>query len=102
MQKEKQILEEVDKTLSSLDDLPTLQPNPFLFTRLQNKLANEDLRAEKSILGNLRFRTVALVVILILNIMTVVTFFNKDKRDYSKEQLISSLNNDYNSTQDDF
>ena len=102
VEKDKQILEEVDKTLKAFDDLPKLEVNPFLFTRLQAKLKSEAVSKEKPILEKLKLKSIALAVIVILNIVTLVYYFENNKKEYTKDQLIYSLRQDYNSTQNEF
>ena len=98
---EKQILEEVDKTLKAFDNLPELEANPFLYTRLQAKLSSKNISTEKYSLSYYKLKALALSIMLIINIFTAVYLFEDDKRDYSKEQLMYSLRMDYNSTQND-
>ncbi|MCX6138092.1 MAG: hypothetical protein NTV54_11420 [Ignavibacteriales bacterium] len=102
MKEEERILEEVEKTLCALDDLPTIEANPFLFTRIQARLASEDVSRKTSLAGFIELKPIALAVIIVLNIITAVYFFNSRSSEYSKDQLIHSLSAEYNSTQNDF
>jgi len=96
-EKEKYIANEVNKTLKALDDQPNLKPNLFLFTRIQANISSE-LVSKKRI----SLRPIALCLIIILNIITAIYFFNSGSRDYTKSQIISSLSKDYNTEQNDF
>ena len=53
VEREKQIQEEVDKTLQALDNLPKLEANPFLFTRIQARLASQRVSHKPKWLENL-------------------------------------------------
>jgi hypothetical protein len=104
MEKENRILEEVDKTLRALDDLPKLEANPFLFTRIQAALASGATPARKRLLAKLE--PYALALIVILNIFTAVYMIESkagtSSSTSSRTQLVSSLDHDYNSTEVDF
>jgi hypothetical protein len=100
VKKEKQILEEVDKTLKSFDDFPKLEANPFMFTRIEAKL-NAPVKSNSMLfpgLDKITLKSLALVLIIVVNIITALYFFNTE----TKAQLIYSLSRDYNSTQSDF
>jgi hypothetical protein len=102
MKNEKQILEEVDKTLSALDNMPKLEANPFLYTRIQTKMAETAAVKNNLFLVRFKVKYVVLVIIIILNVLTIVNFFEKNHGDYSKDQLIYSLRQEYNSSQNEF
>ncbi len=102
MEREKRVLEEVDKTLRVFDELPTLDANPFLFTRLQARLAAENIPEGLNWSSYPKLKPVGLVLIVILNIVTALHFFGGQGQDSSRERLVHSLSRDYESTQSDF
>jgi hypothetical protein len=102
MDKEKIILEEVDKTLTAFDNLPKLEANPFLYTRIQARIASDNITREKYQFGGLKLKFITLSIIFILNIITAIYFFESDKKDYTKDQLIRSLQKEYNVMQSDY
>ena len=104
MENEKRILEEVEKTLRALDDMPKLAANPFLFTRIQAALPSGVVPARKGAL--LKLEPYALALIVILNIFTAIYVIKSNTSSYtstsSRAQLVSSLDRDYNSIEVDF
>jgi len=94
MKKEKRILEEVEKTLNLFDELPVLEENHFLYTKIKaasnNKLYSS---RQKSIFA---LKPIVIVIIILLNIITLTLFYQSSKSSYSiKESLIKSLQSDY-------
>ncbi len=68
--KRKRIQEEVEKTMQALDQLESVEANPYLETRLRAKLQS---RSTTSYFGI--WQWAALALILILNSATVVHWF---------------------------
>jgi hypothetical protein len=97
--REKQILEQVDKTLQALDHLPRLEANPFLFTRIQTALAADNRSTTTSLVKKIDLKTVIFSLLIIFNLVTAFYYFQDRRRHEGKEQLISALSSDYESVQ---
>jgi hypothetical protein len=102
MNNDQRIREEVEKTMESLDGLQKLQPNPFLASRIQVRLAAEISEADHAALGVLRLKPVALAVVVVLNIVTVVYALTSKSEISTREQLVTSLSQEYGSGSNDF
>ena len=94
MKKEKRIFEEVDKTLNLFEQLPELEENHFLYTKIK---ANSNLKkfssSKKTIFA---LKPVVIAIIILINILTITLFYQSSNSSYSnKESLIKSLQNDY-------
>jgi hypothetical protein len=101
MEEEKRVLDEVEKTLRALDDLPNLQASPFLYTRIRAAIATAGARASHSLVVRMKLKPIGLVILIVFNLFSAIYFMVSSKTDYSRAALISSLNREYNSTQDD-
>lgn len=94
MKKEKRILEEVDKTLDLFDNLPVLEENHFLHTKI--KAASNYKTISSGQKGIFALRPFVIAIIIIINIITMTLSFQSSISSYSnKESLIKSLRNDY-------
>lgn len=100
MEKEHYITHQVEKTMQAFDQIPKLEPNPYLFTRLQATLASKKAPGILFVLKNVNLKPLALSIIIILNILTAAYVFAKQEKSL-KDQLVSSLSQDYNSIQND-
>jgi hypothetical protein len=99
MEKEKRILEEVDKTLKAYDDMPTLTPNPFLFGRIKARLAQQTTSPAARVLHAVNLKPIVLAIVILLNILTDI-YVLSDKKVSHTDQLVHSLSVDYNYVQD--
>jgi hypothetical protein len=100
MKDDNSILDQVEKTMQAFDHMPKLESDPYFFTRLQATRASKEAPGIIFILKNINLKPLALSFIIILNILTALyVFAEKDKS--LKDQLVSSLSQDYNSTQND-
>jgi hypothetical protein len=95
MNRDARISEEVEKTLRAFDDLPTLEANPFLFTRLQARLAQEGTGKGWVLAVGFRLKPVVLAIVILLNIVTVVYVLDNPDSASSRDQLISTLRQEY-------
>ncbi|MCX6136586.1 MAG: hypothetical protein NTV54_03710 [Ignavibacteriales bacterium] len=102
MKNEERIQDEIEKTLQAFDDMPKLAVNPFLFTRIQVALASQLHGRNRQLLTTIRLKPIALALIILLNIITAVHVFEAGSSGDSREQLISTLSKDFNSSQNDF
>jgi hypothetical protein len=99
MNREQRILEEAEKTLSAFDNLPKLEANPFLATRLHARLAEEGVSWGQAALRSPWLKPAALALFILLNIFTIVELLNAREPTTVREQLVSALRQEYNSNQ---
>jgi hypothetical protein len=97
MKNDQRILEEVERTLQALDNLPRLEPNPYLFTRIQARLASRSDNSKFGFLRTPKIKPIALAVVVLLNIATVLYALGADDELTSRDQLIYALSQDYSS-----
>jgi hypothetical protein len=93
---EKQIIEEVEKTLQSMDNTPILNENPFFYLKLKTEIENEDVILNTGRAANFILRPAVLIFILIINIITAVFYFNSSlSKTNTDELLINTLHKEY-------
>ncbi len=102
MDREKKILEQVEKTLQALDDLPRLQANPFLYTRVQAAMTAETKSWPSRLSGRLHLKAIVFSLLIIFNLVTTIYFYQGYRRNESKQQLISALSSEYETAQNIF
>lgn len=102
MNREKRIQEEVEKTLQALDQLPRLQGNPYLYTRFKAALAGSAQDHEPVFSKTVNVRSLALSLLVVLNVVTAIYFFSTPRPDVLKEELISTLSSEYSYQQNSF
>ncbi len=101
MEREKRIIEEVEKTLRALDELPKLRANPFLYTRLKSVLANAATPDEQPAARQVRVKAAALALLVVINVLSAIHFLGRGPEGSSRSALISSLERDYSSPHND-
>ena len=101
MNKEKKISKEIEKTLGQLKEVESLEPNPYLYTRIQQKL-NEQ---KKSKFGFSEILKPALFTVLFtINVITVYWYSNSldsSVQKNSAESLVEVFSSDFNIGSDD-
>jgi hypothetical protein len=102
VERKKQIYDEVEKTLRAMDHLPRLEANPFLYTRIQARLASEAATQSNLAFIRTKFKPAILALLVLLNVLTAVHFFKADDPKHDADQLISALSSDYSTTQVEF
>jgi hypothetical protein len=95
MDKEKEILNEVEKTLNAFDYDVNLEENPFLLTRIQARMVNKKKKRSFVPLYNLGFNRVLLLLILIINLVTLAYYYDKSRERNVEEQFESALMADF-------
>jgi hypothetical protein len=98
MDKNQKILDEVKKTISLLDNVKNIEPNPFLFTRIKAQIDSKKYEAERTADSVvLRFVKQSVFILLILfNIYTIVNYLNTDKQtSESREQHLKNIKSEY-------
>ena len=88
MSKDKRILEEVEKTLASMDRLEKLEAGPYFYTRIEGRLREASRKRiplmEK--IGGLVLKPAALTLIIVFNVLvTVMTLQGLDEPAIQKQ-----------------
>jgi hypothetical protein len=100
MTRKEKIQEEVEKTLNVLNEIPNIEANPFLFTRLKAAIEDGTVLRSKWRQRNFVSRPVILCIILLLNLITVIFLFqSKTVVKTENSCLINSLSKDYQISQ---
>lgn len=98
MEKEKIILDEVKKTISLLDDVKNIEPNPFLFTRIKAQIDSKNYelnRTNESPVFRLTKQLVFALLIL-FNVYTIINFITADElTSIAREQYIKNVKSEY-------
>jgi hypothetical protein len=97
--KEQRIMDEIEKTLNSLELIPKHDANPFLYTRLKARIEAESLKQTKHREFLSILKPVALGLILIVNIITALYFFDANANNQSSSSLINLLSQEYQTNQ---
>lgn len=106
IEKRKRVEEEVDKTLSLMDRLETLETDPYFFTRLKAAIATGDRQRKRlpgfgPVVEVLKPAFVALLIILNLLSILLVTGGNSDAT-VEKDIYITALAQDYSLESDSY
>ena len=98
MNNENKILEEVKKTISLLDSVKNIDPNPFLFTRIKARIDSKNYEINRTMENPvLRFAKQVIFALLILfNIYTIISFINSnDYNSAARDQYIKNIKSEY-------
>lgn len=96
---EDKILKEVEKTLNSIELLPKLEANPFLYTRLKARIDSESIRqpGKKEVFPLVK--PLALSLILVINLITAIYVFGLKDTGQASGSLSTSLSQEYENNQ---
>jgi hypothetical protein len=97
--KEERILEEVEKTLNSLEQIPKQEANPFLYTRLKARIETESISQTKKRRTVSVLKPAGIALILAINIVTTIYFFDSSSSTQGSTSLIDSLSQEYKTNQ---
>lgn len=96
MDKKGKIEEEVRKTLDVLDQKELLPPNPYFYTRVQQRIK---ANSENNYTVWRYLKPALLIILLLINVSTFIWYFN-NAGNYSttedQQKLIEYLSNDLN------
>ncbi len=95
MRKSDQIRDEVEKTMQSFDHDAPLEPNPFLFTRIQAELTAYTSGVAKTAFWHVRLRHVVIMGIVLINLITVIHFADWNSEVRKDKALISELETEF-------
>lgn len=98
MEKEKIILDEVKKTISLLDDVKNIEPNPFLYTRIKAQIDSKGYELNRT-KENPVFRLAKQLVfalLILFNIYTMINFITADEQTaVARDQFIKNMKSEY-------
>ena len=91
----KNLQEEIERTMQSIDGLEKLKPNPFMFQRVQARIEEE--ANEKLPILRVNY-LVMLLIIVLLNVLTLVYFYKdaSSAKNSVKSKNIQSISKEYN------
>ncbi len=96
MNKKEKIEDEIKKTLDVFEQKESLPPNPYFYTRVQQRI-RERSGSKSTIMGFLK--PALLTILLLINVGTFIWYFNSIE-DYhaneSRQELIEILSSDLN------
>jgi len=96
MSKQEKIKNEIEKTLSQFEKDESLQPNPYLFTRIQQRL-DEQNRKKQHFSGVLK--PALFSALFAINMITAIWYINvEDLNNYTNSDLglVEILSGDFN------
>lgn len=96
MKNEEKIKKEIEKTLSQFEKIETLEPNPFLYTRIQQRI-NEQGKSKISFSTILK--PAFFSVLFAFNIFTTIWYMSSTDEyfvDESNQGLVEVLSSDFN------
>jgi hypothetical protein len=94
MKTEKEIQEEIEKTLRSFDGDRVLEANPFLLTQMKAKREDRSLGRNRGLAVHLNLRYAALALLISLNLFTALYYYEWNTKHNLQEQLVSELKED--------
>lgn len=106
MDKNQKILDEVKKTISLLDNVRNIEPNPFLFTRIKSKL-NAEVNNNKSASIEFVFKILqkfVFILLLLFNAFSVISYLNDGGEDtQTRQTYIKNIISEYSlATESDY
>jgi len=101
MKKQEKIEKEIEKTLNQFENVETLEPNPYLSTRIQQRLnERNDIKFK---IGTV-LKPAFLTLLFAFNIVTTIWYVNPSEQNYELEKdesLIEILSSDFNLDSDE-
>jgi len=93
MNRKQKILDEVEKTLSSMDNLKNIEPNHFIFTRIKHALEIEPSNNQSARSYPRLVKHLVLILLVLINVFTILASFeklsNRNKATYSLVEILS-------------
>lgn len=86
MIEKKNINQEVNKTLDSLNQLPTIKVKPFFYTRLMAKMEEEE--SHVSVFRNWSLATMALIILI--NVVSIMSLWSESQEADEVIELMAS------------
>ena len=104
MDKHQRIKEEVEQSMSSIENLARAKAPDFFYTKLEARMENELLNKSTSFiwLVNLRVSIAVLSLFMVLNVGTLLLFTQNEATTEVNEANIDTFKQEYFSTSDDY
>ena len=94
-EKERQIADEVEKTLRSFDNDVILEENSFLATRIKAEMNSRLLKRNEGFPVRVNLKYVIMALVLLINLITVVHYVDWNTTHNLHEKLVSELKEDF-------
>ena len=98
MNKDQKISDDVKKTLSLLDNIKNIEPNPFLFTRIKEEIVSHSSKKSLSssdLVLNL-FRRMVFALLIVFNVYSVISYLgNRKVNDQYQRIYIKNVVSEY-------
>ena len=81
MNKDQKITADVKKTVSLLDNIKNIEPNPFLYTRIKEEIdshTSKKLLSSSDLVLNL-IRRIVFAVLIVFNVYSVISYLSNGK-----------------------
>ncbi|MCE1188676.1 MAG: hypothetical protein LWX56_05990 [Ignavibacteria bacterium] len=101
MDTNKKIMDKVEEAMQALDNLPAFQDNPHLYRQITNSLEARHQEKTRFFALRLSFSGLTWALVLFINIITFVYFFETYHEKQTEKQLINSLRQDFHLDQSD-
>lgn len=88
----KNINNEIEKTLQSWDNIERFEANPFLYTRIEQKIKNLETPPER-LNKSWIWQPVLIAVIVVVNFFTIATAFSNNETQSSVYEVIADQYN---------
>lgn len=101
MNKNIRIEEEVEKTMSLLDNAEILEPNPYLYTRINARLkesGSEKVLSNKENALVIKLLPAILIVLVVFNFFSIIDFTssnNSDTLNENRKEYIQQLGDEF-------
>lgn len=102
MKSKQQIQQEVEKTLSSLDNIQRAEANPYLFTRIKAALQKEEKTVWALAVSFMGRPVVALATIFLILMVNLAVFFTVKSRPTDEDQQLYASEYFSNTTVSDY
>ena len=81
MNKEQKITGDIKKTISLLDNIKNIEPNPFLYTRIKEEIdskSNKKSLSSSALALNI-FRQIVFALLILFNVYSVISYLGNGK-----------------------
>jgi hypothetical protein len=93
MDKRKRVREEVEETMALMDQMETLDPGPYFYTRVEARLRGEEREARVrllDLLGSRILKPALLALLLLINLFSAVYFLVEPREAAPPDETYSS------------
>ena len=106
MNQDKKITDEVNKTISLLNKIKTIESNPFLFTRIKEEISSGNIKntVPVSEFAFNIFKKIILALLFVFNIYSVISYLSNSKlNEQYRRQYIKNVLSEYSiKTENDY